>query len=523
MRILVGLTAFLLCATSLAQSNTCLIAQPLPAGAETLDYISPMATELDKIGQLNSITYSLSDPTLRTFVNDNKLPAPTAKPSRVEALEAARAVNAPYMLWLEPGSATDAVAKKKGTVRGIRIIATLFRSGKQIWTDDQTLDIQVVGQNSAIVTIQALTHSFADKLSVGPLKELPRTGKIQGTEPGKGQSPIIPESADEDGELNDFAAVLEKVKLYISSGRLNAAEMLLRDAVDADPKDGKRRRELIDFLRLNGRTDEAIAATVNSGKTLGDPALTPLAARILIDAGRGPEAQTIANEALAANPNSVPLRLILAELRLRAAAPDQALKHLEAAIKAEPTGEAYGLRSLTRALLGAEDGCKLDIERVRKDSPAVPEAQYGLWASIFDSAIAVEGPDIRSLLQKAVLNRKADEVADLIDSQERLAKACVIFLGENPANLRYEKSHANRLLAMNLLIQSMSELRAYCAKGDEDSLSEARIDFGEMLKALDGAKQEFAKESKDAGNAGTDRIADNRIFGRLFACQGVRS
>jgi hypothetical protein len=114
-------------------------------------------------------------------------------------------------------------------------------------------------------------------------------------------------------------------------------------------------------------------------------------------------------------------------------------------------------------------------------------------------------------------------VADEIDAQERLGKACVAFLGENPANLRYEKSHANRLLAMNLLIQSMSELRAYCANGDEDSLSEARIDFGEMLKALENAKLEFAKESKDAGYASTDRIADNNILGGLYARQGLRS
>jgi tetratricopeptide (TPR) repeat protein len=334
---------------------------------------------------------------------------------------------------------------------------------------------------------------------------------------------IVPDTSDDDSELNDFAAVLEKVKQLVVAGRITTAEMLLRDAVDAAPLDGKRRRELIDFLRAHNRTDEAIAATVASGKALGDPALTPLAARILIDAGRSAEAQTICNEALVTNPNSVGLRLILAELRLRAAAPDQALKHLEIAIKAEPSSEAFGLRALCRALLGAEDGTKLDIEKVRKDSPTLPETNYALWASIFDAATAVEGPDIRSLLQKAVLNRKSDEVADLIDSQERLAKACVAFLGDNPANLRYEKSHANRLLAMNLLIQSMSELRAYCAKGDEDTLSEARIDFREMLKALDSAKAEFAKESRDAGNAGNNRNVDNSLLGGLFARQGLRA
>lgn len=518
MRLLLGFLSFVLCATACAQSPVCLIAQPLPMGDQSPDYISPMATELDKIGQVTSVTYSLSDPIIRSLVNDSKIPAPSSKPIRAEAMETAKALGAPYVIWLEPGQ-----GKLNKKARGAHIVATLFKNGKQVWTDEQVLDIQVTGTNNSLASIQGICATFVESLSKTALKELPRTTRVQGIDAGKGQSPIIPETNDDDGELNDFAAVLEKVKQLVTSGRTVAAEMLLRDAVDAAPQDGKRRRELIDFLRFNGRTDEAIAATVASGRALGDPNLTPLAARILIDAGRAAEAQTICNEALVGNPNSSSLRLILAELRLRAAAPDQALKHLETALKSEPTSEGFALRALCRALLGAEDGTRLDLERVRKESPNLPETQYWLWASIFDSATSVEGPDIRSLLQKAVLNRKSDEVADQIDAQERLAKACVSFLGENPANLRYEKSHANRLLAMNLLIQSMSELRAYCAKGDEDSLSEARIDFGEMLKALENAKLEFAKESKDAGHASTDRIADNRFLGGLFARQGVRS
>jgi tetratricopeptide (TPR) repeat protein len=518
MRPLIEIVLLACCAFGSAQAPLCLIAQPMATGDQTLDYISPMATELDKLGQVASVTYSLSDPLLRSMVNDNKLPAPTSKPIRAEALEAAKLLGAPYMLWIEPGE-----SKGNQKARGIHLVATLFKSGKQVWTDEQNVEIQVVGTTTSLASIQALCFSFTERLSVTAFKELPKNTKIQGIEPAKGQSPIVPDTSDDDSELNDFAAVLEKVKQLVVAGRITTAEMLLRDAVDAAPLDGKRRRELIDFLRAHNRTDEAIAATVASGKALGDPALTPLAARILIDAGRSAEAQTICNEALVTNPNSVGLRLILAELRLRAAAPDQALKHLEIAIKAEPSSEAFGLRALCRALLGAEDGTKLDIEKVRKDSPTLPETNYALWASIFDAATAVEGPDIRSLLQKAVLNRKSDEVADLIDSQERLAKACVAFLGDNPANLRYEKSHANRLLAMNLLIQSMSELRAYCAKGDEDTLSEARIDFREMLKALDSAKAEFAKESRDAGNAGNNRNVDNSLLGGLFARQGLRA
>ena len=518
MRLLLGLLVFASCAIGAAQAPLCLIAQPMPSGDQTLDYISSMATELDKVGQVTSVTYSLSDPTIRGMVNDGKLPTPKPNPIRAEALEAARILGAPYTLWMEPG---DNKGNKRA--RGIHLIVTLFKNGKQVWTDEQNLEVQVSGTSTMLASLQALCNAFTERLTVTAFKELPKLTKAPGVDTGKGQAPIIPETNDDDRELNDFAAVLERVKQLVAAGRTTAAEVLLRDSVDAAPLDGVRRRELITFLRASGRTDEAIAVTVASGRALGDPTLTPLAARILIDAGRTAEALAICNEALVTNPNSANLRVVLAELRLRASAPDQALKHLEIAIKAEATSEVFGLRSLCRALLGAEDGSRIDMEKVQKDSPTLPETHYGLWASIFDAAISVEGSDIRALLQKAILNRKADEVADEIDSQERLAKACIAFLGENPANLRYEKSHANRLLAMNLLIQSMSELRAYCTKGDEDSLSEARIDFGEMLKALEAAKQEFVKESKNAGYAGAVRIDDNRVLGGFFARQVARS
>ena len=57
-----------------------------------------------------------------------------------------------------------------------------------------------------------------------------------------------------------------------------------------------------------------------------------------------------------------------------------------------------------------------------------------------------------------------------------------------------------RLLALNLLIQTTTELRHYLAKGDEASLTDARNDFGEVLKTLADAKVQFSKESTDARN-----------------------
>ena len=44
MRLLLGLLVFASCAIGAAQAPLCLIAQPMPSGDQTLDYISSMAT-----------------------------------------------------------------------------------------------------------------------------------------------------------------------------------------------------------------------------------------------------------------------------------------------------------------------------------------------------------------------------------------------------------------------------------------------------------------------------------------------
>jgi tetratricopeptide (TPR) repeat protein len=288
------------------------------------------------------------------------------------------------------------------------------------------------------------------------------------------------------------------VKTYISDKRFTSAEMLLRDAVDAAPSDPIRRKALIAFLQDNKQVDAAVAVTIASAEALGDPAMITSAARILLQAGRIEEANSMVKEAITADPNSAEIQTILAEIQMRTSLADQALKHLENAIKAKPTADAYFLRAICRGLLGSEDGVKLDLDRAVKDDPKILLTQYSRMASILDSAWEPEGPDFRALLQKAEQKRTAEEVAEGVDAQERMAKACLNLLGENAPSARFEKSHGLRLLALNLLIQTTTELRHYITKGDKESLADAKIDFGEVLKTLADAKAQFSKESTDA-------------------------
>ncbi len=483
-----------------AQAPLCVVGQPAAVnGSAIIDLVNPIANELDSVGQLHCVTYAIEDPILREAYLANKFKKPERFYTLEDVLDAAKVLNAPYALWIE-GQNTNLKIDNR-TEKALNCHVILYKNGKKVWDETDSQTVSISNDKTADETIRSVMSSLSSKLQLGPLKGMAKYPKGGESPIGKGQSPIIPETNDDDPILNDWNAIQTKVKLYISDGKFVSAEMLLRDSVDAAPSDPARRKALIDFLQSHNQVDAAVAVTIASAEALGDPAMITNAARILVNANRIAEANEIVKEAITSDPNNPAIQVILAEIQLRTALPDQALKHLENSIKAKPTADAYMLRAVCRALLGSEEGVKLDLDRAQKDDPKILSNQYQKVASILEAAWDNEGPDLRALFTKANLKRTSEEVTDGVDAQERMAKACLALLGENAPNPKFEKSHGTRLLALNLLIQTITELKHFIAKGDQESLSEARIDFGEMLKTLAEAKVQFSKESTDARNS----------------------
>ena len=497
MRILVLFGLLLGAATTHAQAPLCVVGQPASVnGSAIIELVNPLANELDAVGQVKCVTYAIEDPILREAFLLGKVKKPERFYLLEDVLLAARTLNAPYVMWIEGQNENLKVGDRNDKVLNCHL--TVYKNGKKVWDDVDRQTVTISNDRAADDTIQSVMSSLSSKLQAGPLKGMAKFPKDGGTPVGKGQSPIIPETNDDDPTLNDWAAIQVQVKEHIFNRKFTAAEMLLRDAVDAAPTDAIRRKALIDFLQANGQVDAAVAVTIASAEALGDPAMITSAARILLDANRVSEANEIVKDALATDPNNPVVHIIQGEIQLRMAMPEQALKHFENGLKSKPTADGFMLRAICRGLLGSEDGVKLDLDRAIKEDPDLPKKQYARIASILDAAWDSVGPDIRSLFEKAVLKRSSEEVAETVDAQERMAKACLVLLGENAANPKFEKSHGIRLLALNLLIQITTELRHYIAKGDQESLNEARNDFGEMLKTLVDAKVQFSKESTDA-------------------------
>jgi tetratricopeptide (TPR) repeat protein len=507
MRILTSFGLLIGVASAYAQGTPlCLIGQPASVnGSAIIDLVNPLANELDSVGQLKAVTYAIEDPILRDAFLNGKV----AKPERFYKLEdvqiAAKALNAPYVMWIEGQNVTLKTSNSNQRVLNCKL--TLYKNGKRIWEDTDTQSVTYSKDTAADETIRSVMSSLNSKMQMEPLKSLPKNPKSaqSDTGVGKGQSPIIPETNDDDPVLNDWIAIQERVRVLLAENKSIAAEMLLRDAIDAAPADPVRRKALISFLQQGNQIDAAVATTIASAEALGDPSLTVTAGRILLMAGRLKEADEIIKDAMSTDPNNTEVQVIVAEIRMRTSMPDQALKHLENSIKTKPTAESFFLRAICRGLLGSEEGVKLDLERAVKEDPQVLGSRYWQMGSILDSAWEVEGPDLRSLLQKAELKRTSDEVAEGLDAQERMARACLALLGENPSNVKFSKSHGLRLLALNLLVQTLTELRHYVVNGDKESLSDARTDLGETIKTLTEAKEEFNKESTDAGSSNPPR------------------
>ncbi len=500
-----------------AQAPLCVIGQPAAVnGSPMIDLVNPLANELDAVAQLHPVTYAIDDPILRQAFLDGKVKKPEAFYKLGDVFAAAKALNAEYAIWVEAENLPIAVKVNK-SVKGatgnsqkvLNCHLVLYKRERKIWEETENLAVSISSERSADETIRSIMSSLNSKMQTGPLKGMPKypRGAVpnQG-EVGKGQAPIIPESSDDDPTLNDWTAIQGSVKDLVSQGKMAAAEMLLRDAVDAAPNDAARRIALIEFLRKDAsRVDSAVEATIAAAEALGDPTLISKAARILLDNNRIDRANEIVKDAIASDPNNPDVQLLQGELQMRSALPDQALKHLENALKVKPTAEGFLLRAVCRALLGAEDGVKLDLERATKEDPQILHVQYARVAAILDSAWEVAGPDMRALLQKAELKPSSDEVTDGVDAQDRMAKACLALLGENVPNAQYEKSHGIRLLALNLLVQTVAELRHFVTKGDKQSLTDARNDLGETLKTFADAKEAIKKEGTDARNIDSPR------------------
>jgi hypothetical protein len=490
---LVAILAAGLCVAS-GQAPKVLIVQQRDAVKEGVDpnvyVLDYLAQEMEASGILSPVVWSMTDPAFRTAALDGTLTGVKESPTLDEAQAASGRLRADYTIWIK---ATKSGGKAKGSIR-------LFRGKGEIWKDEQTLGITVGNEASDVDTGRSLARTWMLLISSKALKNLKSEPKIATPAISPGQQPpavtlaVRTEKPTDSAkpEPVDNAPLKTEVAAMINSGRRTEAVLRLRDAVDQAPLDLERRSLLIETLSAQ---DPSLAAEEARRASILFPEnadLRILAARAWMRAGKSDEARNDLNEAVARDPKGIRTRLLLAEMSLGENKPENALEHLDAAIKTQPTADALFERALCRALLGGAEGLEKDLDESKRLEPEpMPDTiqrRFDLAAAAMQAAMKQACDDQRSLLQRAMVRPKDTAVQEEKERLQRQARSRVAFMSRLTIPVANRAQFERRLLAARLLDQSLIDLQAFLDKGSEDSLTESRINLGEAVRNLSDAE-----------------------------------
>ena len=184
------------------------------------------------------------------------------------------------------------------------------------------------------------------------------------------------------------------------------------------------------------------------------------------------------------------------------------LEHLNIVLQKEPSKDLFYRRATVYALLGDMSGVLMDLADAEKAAKwtSSEALTYGFCMKVFDKGVDQSVGDLRSLLQRATVRREDPEVKEIIESNAHLVQVRQKLLDGWQAPASNKNSHGKRRLALNLLAQYLSGLKAYLADGNEDTLTDASIDLNEAIKQLSAARDALIKEEGNVAKHGSTAV-----------------
>jgi tetratricopeptide (TPR) repeat protein len=445
--------------------------------------------EIDEDGRLTPIVWSTTDPIFRSAIEDKLIPTPSDNPLMADFQDAMPKLKVGYLLILGSFASEGEIFTT----------AHLYKGQKEIWKDEirkwssqSTTDFE--NDNAK----HSIARTWVQVMSGGPLKDLPQRRKIATPQPGPGTGPQneapVPAAPSETKQVLADAAKLLVEKQFPE------AINLLRDAVDAEPGDIERRLALVSALMETGEPELAArearrAAQMNPER--GD--LWVMAARAWIAAGKDSEAVMDLNEAVARDPEGRETRLLLGEIQISQRRFDLAVEHLCKVIEKGASAYAYRLRAYANGCQGKTSEMLSDLESASKQKTAEIKSESDRRMKTFVRVSIGLGQDlggeIRGLIQQVRVAPTNPDNKSSVDTLNQKLKCVSSLLSEEGMPVGYRNSAERLLLALKLLAQSLTDLSGSLEKLDEDALTEATINLGEGLKALDSAKAELSKET----------------------------
>jgi tetratricopeptide (TPR) repeat protein len=505
-------------------------------GAEpNLSVANYLAQEFDNDGRVKPVVWGYGDPVFRDAALDGKIAHAGSAPTLQTSLDAAPALDAPYVLLYS----TDT---KGGALVGH---AELYVNGRLKWKNDLQLATKHESDPLVDDAAASMAHSWALLLEGNPLRELAAHPKEVTPSPDPGQAPPAvevpkpPPQVDQtpatpvtrhrghgqksppqdsnpttttppvstgpvtvvpivrgDGResIADFKSEIETLA---KNGKGDQALIRLRDAIDAYPLSPELRLLYVRFLEAQGNIAEAAHQATHAVQLIPDSQALRLAAiKDLLASGQRDQANSELNEILARTPNDPSTMLLQGETYVAVGKPGLALSAFDHLLEVKPSPEAVYWRAVTRVCLGGADGILKDADVYAK-APMKPDDAFEGYISAMDvmASCSRKGfEDTLALFSLAASDARSAQFKARLEDVTRGTEARNAFLSSFPVPDSFKKSNAQRVLAQKLLDVCLADLQDYATSGNDDSATDARINLGEAMKQAKAADDQFAAE-----------------------------
>lgn len=534
------LTLAVLFAASLAAAipGVLIVQEKMPndrVGDPNVASANMLAEAVQNEGLFAPVVWSFTDPIFRAAVTDGHIKNPEEVPTLVQAQEAAKKLRLDYVIFIRTYQYGNSVMGRIQLYKGGKLAWRDPAKGTELMDPNQKLEpipgkdkngrptqtipkpevvktedrpMSVVGPDGLSLddSAMSLVKTWVAFMKAGPLKGQAVEPRILTPDAQPGTKIDVPIEAivPKIKPKVDNKQLIADLDAMVRSGNSISGILMLRDAVDAEPQDVERRIALVRTLLLVGQAELAAKEARRAAQLIPDRVeLRAMAARAWMQAGREDEAMADLNEAVARDPNSVETRTLLAEVNLSKLRPTQALEHLDAVLKEKPSADAWYKHALCQTMLGKKDEAVADLAKAKEmglpSGPQESAVRYDATLDVLDKSLMSLSNDLRSLFSLAQVKRTDAEVKSGHAKALALTNAWSAFLVNSAAPNLHRSSHDRRLLALNLLSQSLSDLGIYLTTNDEGLLADARINMGEALKQFNSAQTSYRTEI--GGNA----------------------
>lgn len=429
-----------------------------------------IAEALEADGRVSPIVWGLSDPVFRAWREDRRVRGRDANPSMSDVLETARANRVRFRLIVQAMVDDGMIDAKLELYEG--------SDAKPIWTRNERVGVQLAGGLDLENATSTLANNVASQLGQGPFRRFPS----RRASPPPAPTPRPPVDEPKPPATQDDEAIRRAGEM-LAAGKAGDAIALLRDAVDSEPLNARRRGALARTLLAAGQISEAAEEARRAADIApSDLGLRLIAVRAWLRLGRADEAARDAGEAERIAPDSNEVMRLLAEVALWKLDAPIALSWYDRALAGEASFEGRLGRAAAKALAGDPEGVREDLNaRPGADSRSQEDAYVAMlpWLS---RAVTAVGDRLREGLQAIRVRPRDAGVLTSLRLAQRQTRGLLAFLEGLTAPGRHSASHERRLLAHKLLIQSASEALAFAESGDENLDGEATLNLGEALR-----------------------------------------